>query len=731
MGQQQSTDLHKRIGKLLADHRLYDAFAVLKQAVSDADAWNLADELSAIETSYKYMLQYFIAGSDDDRREVIRAEIIESLYSLTDRLTALTMGKTSGNQYFLTRRFTPASLEAVIASYRSRKRDLDLFAESGNNDTEVLRSLSVAAENAEATLFDCVWTRFPISSADIRLLEEFFTDGDMPVHTKVLIVAAIYQNVVQFYQESLLVLLLSLYTSESPEVAVTALCCALLVMHRHQARAGASQRIADTFTTLADDEAFRKDVASIYFILTRSRDTERLSKRVHDEIFPEIKKISPIIINKFKDSQSISDISDLEANPEWHDLLESTGLQKKIEEFNDIQLSGADVFMRTFAKLKTFPFFSRISNWFLPFHSGNSAVISAFSDTESSLKEIILALPFLCDSDKYSFCLSLDTLPASQRQMMGSQFRQQNDALKEMGKNLPKSIGKTHEEIANRFIQDLFRFAKLNKYHSEFYDPFSTSLNLRTIPLLAPILDNTDSLGVIGEYFMKNEHYDEAIECFSRIMELDTDIDASFIQKRGFCHQCLKHYREAIDDYLKFELFTPDNLWNLTHTASCYRALRLNDRALECYRRAENLAPENLSVCLNIGHCLLDLGNTAEALKAYYKVDYLDKSKHRALRPIAWCTFLLGNYEQSLNYYEKVLADSPTPHDYLNIGHLHFSQHNFATAAGYYGKSLAAFGSKEDFLHAFNADTTYLHDKGITPMEIDLLLDYIQMPTQD
>ena len=94
MGQQQSTDLHKRIGKLLADHRLYDAFAVLKQAVSDADAWNLADELSAIETSYKYMLQYFIAGSDDDRREVIRAEIIESLYSLTDRLTALTMGNT-------------------------------------------------------------------------------------------------------------------------------------------------------------------------------------------------------------------------------------------------------------------------------------------------------------------------------------------------------------------------------------------------------------------------------------------------------------------------------------------------------------------------------------------------------------------------------------------------------------------------------------------------------------
>ena len=214
-------------------------------------------------------------------------------------------------------------------------------------------------------------------------------------------------------------------------------------------------------------------------------------------------------------------------------------------------------------------------------------------------------------------------------------------------------------------------------------------------------------------------------------MELDADVDASFIQKRGFCNQCLKNYQAAIDDYLKFDLFTPDNLWNITHTAACYRALRKNQLALECYRRAEAIAPENVSVCLNIGHCLLDLGNTAEALKAYYKVDYIDTSKHRAWRPIAWCAFLLGNFDQSLKYYEKVLADTPSAHDFLNIGHLHLCRRDFASAARYYRHSVKEFGSFKDFLSSFRSDVTYLTDKGITTMERDLILDYLQMPTQD
>ena len=93
---QQSFSTQDKIYALIGHHRLNDAFAMLNRVITDNDAFSLADELSAAETSYKYLIQYFIAGSEDPRRELIRAEIIESLYSITDRLVMHIEGKSSG-----------------------------------------------------------------------------------------------------------------------------------------------------------------------------------------------------------------------------------------------------------------------------------------------------------------------------------------------------------------------------------------------------------------------------------------------------------------------------------------------------------------------------------------------------------------------------------------------------------------------------------------------------------
>ncbi|MGN1245057.1 MAG: hypothetical protein ACI4UN_00345, partial [Muribaculaceae bacterium] len=58
---QQSFSSQNIVYSLISQHRLCDAFNELRKAIADADAYSLADELSAIETSYKYLIQYFIA----------------------------------------------------------------------------------------------------------------------------------------------------------------------------------------------------------------------------------------------------------------------------------------------------------------------------------------------------------------------------------------------------------------------------------------------------------------------------------------------------------------------------------------------------------------------------------------------------------------------------------------------------------------------------------------------
>ena len=728
----ETVSLRNKIIGLISGRKLHDAFSTLRTMLSGDTAWEFTEELERIETSYKYMIQYFIAGTVDEQQSRILNGIMESLYTLTDKAYNQIATKNSGEQYFLTKKFTLRNLDNIVESYYKSKSELELYREVENGNLSQIINLSRNVESGESRLFDYFWTDFPLNTVDLSQLERLFADESVPSHTKILLIAALYLSGCQFYQESIVAFLLSLRMSAaSSEVVITSLCCALILMYKYSYRIDNSDKIKNIISTLAVDETFTSDVRTIYFLLTRSRDTEKLTKRVQNEIMPEIMRISPTIINKFKDTQYINDISDIEANPEWKNIMDSSGLTKKIEELNEIQMSGGDVFMGTFSKLKSFPFFSKISNWFVPFHDGNSVVLSSFTEKENLLKSILMNIKYLCNSDKYSFCLSLNSIPQSQREMMMSQFDAQNAAVREMQKSALPDPAKNREDIANRFIQDLFRFSKLSKYRTEFYDPFSTMLDLKTVNTLSPILNHEDILMIVGEYFMKNEHYEEAIECFGRIMTADGDFQPSIIQKVGFCHQCLKHYEDAIDAYLKYELFNPDDLWNLTHIASCYRSMHKPEKSLEYYRRAETVNPEKLSISLNIGHCLLDMGRTEDALKSYYKVDYLDKSKRRALRPIAWCALLLGNYETCRAYYDKVLADNPTAHDYLNVGHLNLCLGDYPAAIDSYKLSVAAFGGDfGTFLQNFSNDIEYLNMKGLKQGNIDLVLDKIAYDLQ-
>lgn len=725
MSFEEITSLRNNIITLIKGSKIYAAINGIRSLIAEDESWDLTDELDRIETSYKYMIQYFVAGTVDNQQERILCEIVESLYAITDKVYCRISAKVSGEQYFLTQKFVVKSLEQAIEEFKNSHNNLELYGEVEAVDRQQLLNLTIAEEDKGAILFDFIWTKFPLTGSEVKDLADLFDDENVPINLKSMLVAALYLSGSKFYQEHILLLLLSLY-SKHQDIGVTALCCLLILMYKYDYRVNNSQKLKNAWTLLSENETFRKDVRSIYFLLIRSRDTEKLTKRVQDEIMPEIMKISPTIINKFKGAQYIKDVDDLEGNPEWRNILENSDLSKKIEELNSIQLSGADIFMGTFSKLKSFPFFRKISNWFMPFHKGNSVVLTSFTEKEEMIKSILMNINYLCNSDKYSFCLSFGSIPKAQRDMMMSHFDAQNAAIKEMqNASLPDPC-KSREDIANRFIQDLFRFMKLYSYRQEFYDPFDTTLDLKTVDLILDILTDADTLTYVGEYFMKNEHYNESIECFERIMQSYSDFDSALIQKMGFCHQCMKHYDKAIESYLKYELFNPDDLWNLRHIATCFKSLGNPQKALEYYRRAESLSPDNLSISLNIGHCFLEMGKIEEALKAYYKVDYLDNSHHRAIRPIAWCLFLIGNYESSASYYEKVLSDNPSAHDFLNIGHLNMCLHNYVVAADYYRKSITAFGNDfKTFMEHFENDKEYLTVKGIKQVEIGLILDKI------
>ncbi len=718
---------------LIKEARLYEAFSSFSKLLHTFPNWEISEELSKLQTSYKYMLSYMAQGASDPQKELIYTNLLISLYSLIDRYSYHLLSIYSHSQYNAIKQDfvkTGDSLRTLFDNFNTEYKRYKLYASIPDNEINEnkILELKINVEKAETRLFNYVWTAFDINEEDLTILTSVMTDtAEIPENLRALLLSAMFLNINYFYNEHILLLLFSIasYNRNNDELAVRAMCCIFLILHKYNYITTLSKDVTDRLNELKQDAKFRNAIELISLQFIRSCDTEKLTRMVHDELLPGLMNASSGLLKNFKDKKpGNNDIIDLESNPEWEEFLEKSGIADKIKEINEIQMEGGDVFMGTFSKLKTFSFFRDVANWFIPFDINHSHILSSPVAKNKLITNIITHAKFLCDSDRFSFCLSINSMPVAQRNAMLAQFDSQNEIMDEIKTTAINDSRINIKQIITNYMQDVYRFFKLYDQRNEFEDPFNG--NLLNTTLLSDVICSTENLSLIGEYYLKNKYFDLALPYFKKEIEISNNYQPSILQKTGFCYQNLKLYGDAIKYYTKFDLFDNSNLWNIKHLAASYKALGNFEKALDYYRRAEDISPDNLSICLNIGHCLLELNKIDEALKYYYKVDYLSQSNIKALRPIAWCLFLQKNFTQSNDYYKKIIATEPSAEDFMNLGHLKLAQNDMKDAICSYKESFKSMGGDfRKFSDIFNNDRKYIMANGISDNDIALVLDII------
>lgn len=713
--------------KSLQNKRIHDAITIANELVVASSSWNLTEDLNKLKLEYQYLLQYFSTGANDPNRDSIYNNIIFKLYKIIDEAQCYILSKEDYSLYYGLKRTLGnrhKTISQLLTAYKTAINDIQLYKEVDEKERnqEKENALFKVSETLEIELFNAVWISFPQSNEDIFSISQILESEEYPIHFKTLIISAIILSLLHYYNEALFIILLKNYDNLNVEISIRSLCAVIIVLFYHNQRITDSKEITITLNSLLDNPQFADDFQRILLQFIRSKNTEKITKKVEEVLIPKIMKMYPEVLKKFRtEGTSNIDLSDLESNPQWKEIMDNEGISKKIEEINQIQMEGGDVFIGTFSHLKSFPFFNETANWFLPFHKDHSSLKSIFNEKELSLIDIVLESKFFCDSDKYSFVTSMASVPSSQRNAMLSQFDEQNAAVNELkNSELPK-VSKDRTNISNLYIQNLYRFFKLYPRKNEFEDPFKFDFDITKYQYITSQIDLSNTMSLIAEFYLKNEYYNEAIKYFSKLNADNSN--PIYMQKIGFCYQNLEQYNNAIDFYKKYELYSNNDLWNLRHLAVCYRALKQHDNALKYYKAAEDLAPENISIALNIGHCLLELEQYDEALKYYFKVYYLESDSSRTWRPIAWCYFMQGNYEQSKTYYNKILDKNPSAIDFLNYGHLLFAQKDIPNAINIYKNAINASNSIQKFIDDYNADKEALIKSGINNSEISILLD--------
>lgn len=718
----------KNIYQYLEKRQLTQSFKDLKVMVEASQQWDLVEELNRLSTSYGYMLQYLSQGVLDPERDNILSQILVDTYTLTDK-TVISLAASQSTHIFYQRhsQYKNLQLSTMVNEYLIELNKVKLLSSTEDDNNNIMVELLRRCENLESEIFNKVWSAFPISIAEVEDINALFQNDELPSHLKSLVLSALMLGLTKFFDASKLKLLLDSYSFlNDSELKLRALINAVIVLYLYRQRLGAYKEILSTLINLEEISNFKSDLQLIFTRLIHSRNTENLSRKLNDIISPELHKMSSDLLDKIKGkSPGLIDINEIEENPQWQEWLDKSGITSKLEELNELQLEGGDVFIATFAKLKSYPFFNTISNWFLPYHDNCSVVINAFGGKKHPITGLFMSMPIMCDSDKYSMLQYIAMAPESQRNMLFQQFDAQRDQLQELQNEEAQSVIKMRDTIINRYIQDLYRFFKLYSRRREFKSIFDSDINLTDVACLQPYLIDTPALSIIAEFYFKNGFYGDAIK-FYRQMVANHDADPHVYQKMGYAYQSLGKYSEALKNYSRYELVDSSDVWNTKQMAQCYRSMHDFNMAIDYFSKALEQSPQSVNLCLNIGHCYLDKGDYNNALQQYYKADFMPKAKHRAWRPIAWCSLLTGKHEQAVNFYEKILTDdSPTSQDYLNYGHVLQVMGRVADAISQYSKSLSLENNDvESFSRLYMADTKYIVNKmGIAASDYVLLLD--------
>ncbi len=725
MNPKEIKDFNRRTAAMTTRGDLYDALNLLR-SFSEGHQWaDTTARAEQLSQNYSYLLSYFAQGAADPGRDGVIADIKARARALADMMSRRALMAEDPSLYFNTARNCSVrrdeSISSLIDSYRAEERRLN---EDFTSMTDPLRRRT--AERLVCDLFARVWTTYPLSNTDSEVLLDFFTSPGTRTAAASAAISAVALGLMEYHDPARMELLLRAYMqSETDEVALRGLVGFLVAAFRYRLRP-LPRRVSDVLAAVRETDRWHADFKAVAIEVLRARDTERISRKMREDVYPTLMKLQ----SGLRDKIGQGDL-DLEAlaeggNPEWEELLSRDGIGDKLREMTEIQADGGDVFMATFGHLKQFHFFNDIANWFLPFHDEHSEV-ARLDGLDGPMGTLLQNMPILCDSDKFSVAISLASLPEAQRKAALDSIRMQSDQAREMLSEISKADPAEHRRnIINKYLQNLYRFHNLFRRKGEFFDPFANMINLLEVESVAGGFNDLATREVIGEFSFRHKLWGEAARILTKVDSLSAP-DAGRSQKIGYCHECLGQVQDALTRYEEAELLDGGSRWTLRRLAAVWRRAGRPDRAVAYYKRLASLMPDDFATTLNLAYAMSEAGDMAAAEAQFHKAAYLDSESTDARRGLGWTQFVNRKFEAAAATFAFVIGRDGRPSDYLNAGHVARAQGRIPEAVNFYKLSMISGGNTPDgLLETLDADTPWLEKAGVDPGDNRLYIETIK-----
>ena len=730
--------------RLIEQKELAKAIVGMEAFVYSHPELHAIERIVDIRKDYELMTDYWRKGFKDPQREQVYGQLLHRLLMMVvDMTTKERIGRSPllKNMYD---RVNSGRHDWSIDGIRSRLEGFVSEAAIIQLEPEHVRQpkekqLQEDHRQMSEDLFDYVLTSGSWNESVAQAFADLLISPTIDSTDQQLIVSALTLSVMNAFDANKFRLLAKVYQTATEEhVRQRALVGWGLCLGTQSEVTALFPEVRQVVEVMAKSQQCREELTELQLQLMYCMDAESDTRRIHDEIMPELMKNNNFRITR-------NGIEEVEDNP-MEDILNPESSERKMEKLEesmqkmiDMQRSGADIYFGGFAQMKRHPFFSKISNWLMPFTPQHPAVSQIWNGTQGRrFLHKILATGSFCESDKYSFVLAFEKVVGMLPQKLMEMLENGEATL--MGGEVEPEERRRPAYIRRIYLQDLYRFFNLCPSRSLFRTPFGKEQGDERHRLLfaSKLLKHTEfesCMGEVAAFLLKRRQYDDAALILSNYSEefydyqfylmCGTVLIHSVSGRKGLDHPALYYFQKAVE-------LKPDSERALTGYARAAFFEHDYQGALDAYDRLLLMHEGHKNFLLNKAVCLANLHRYEEAQKILYQLDYEHPDDDNIHRVLAWILVCSGKQEQAGKIYGKLLErGKPAEDDVLNEG-LRLWIIGDVTAAQERFRQLAMLRNGHfDAKHEFDVEAAdLLRRNGISEVEIQLMKEELARYSQ-
>ncbi len=229
-----------------------------------------------------------------------------------------------------------------------------------------------------------------------------------------------------------------------------------------------------------------------------------------------------------------------------------------------------------------------------------------------------------------------------------------------------------------------------------------------------------------GKKMRKNKKHPEALENFSRAIELDSNCAEAYLN-RAIVYQNINQHRNALEDFNKAIQLDPDNDHAYLHRALSYKILEDYDKSLNDLDRTMELNAKSRLVCLyNKGNVYASAGQRDKALEAFSEAISLKPNDAESYMRRGSMYAVMREYDKASTDLDKAVElDPKNANCYCGRGILHAYMHKDDKALADFDKAVEI--RPEDPVILLNKSIFHLRlkqlDKALEIVEKTIQLD--------